>query len=124
MSGTPELDAELAALNKAVDDAIAARVDWMDAHMADYAKWPIGTELFDLSTSERLGVVSEFYRYHARQNSLFDRSMSIDYQYRKSEAMNIYDNTSRQPYRRIGSKEELILEREGEVKRLKAESGV
>lgn len=35
-----ELDAELAALNAAVDGALAKRREWMDAHMVDYAKWP------------------------------------------------------------------------------------
>jgi hypothetical protein len=82
-----ELDAELTALNAAFDSALQARREWMDAHMADYAKHPIGTEVFT-PDGEPLGVVKSYYRYHAEQNPIFDRSMEINYRFEGG------DNTS------------------------------
>jgi hypothetical protein len=90
---TPELDVELARLNQAVDDAVAARKAWMDAHMADYARFQVGEVVYDMRTGQLLGSISSLYRYHA-DDSRFDRSMSIDYQIQEPGWDNCYTNTS------------------------------
>lgn len=84
-----KLDAELAALNTAVDEAIRLRSEWMDRHMVDYAEHPIGAELYNQSTGQRLGKVVEHYRYHAGRDPIYDRTMSIEYRFDNG------DNTSR-----------------------------
>lgn len=82
MSSTKALRAELRAMDERIDALVAERKAWMDAHMADFAKWPIGTELFDLDSGRSVGVIAEFYRYP-------DDSMSVEYRFTNG------DNTSR-----------------------------
>lgn len=84
-------DAELAALNAAVDAAVAARTAWMDAHMAEYAEYPVGTDLVYRRTGEWFGTVASHYRYHAGRDPFRDTDMSIHYRTTGG------DNTSRLP---------------------------
>lgn len=93
MNNRTELDSKLISLNNAVTDAIAKRTAWMDAHMADYARYPIGTELFNMDTGARLGTVSEYYRYWGGRDPQYDTSMTIEYKLNVRD--NMYDNTSR-----------------------------
>lgn len=89
-----DLKAELAALNKSVEGAIATRKKWMDDHMVDYAKFKIGDVLYDANTGRWMGVVTEYYRYH-QGDPRFDTSMSIAYCFKTDQRCT--DNTSRQP---------------------------
>lgn len=89
MTKMDELNAQLAALNSDVDAAHARRRQWMDEHMADYAKYPIGETLFDRRTGHKLGKVVEHYRYH-RDNPLYDTSMSIDYRFSNGDNTSCY----------------------------------
>lgn len=93
----PALQAELDALNAEWDAITAKRKAWMDAHMADFAKYPIGTTLYNRypepgAWSDLLGVVTGYYRYHAN-DPRFDRDMSVSC-YVKSPS-GFTDNTSR-----------------------------
>ena len=100
MKSSPELDRELALLNKKVKDAVKERKAWMDAHMADYAEFQVGDNLYDYQTGEFLGIITEHYRYHGDGDQRFYTSMNIEYRYRNP--INIHphiDNTSRQPSR-------------------------
>jgi hypothetical protein len=69
-----ELDAELAALNAAVNDALRKRREWMDKHMTDYAKFQVGDELVDMRTGRVLGTVCELYRYWGGRDDRYDTS--------------------------------------------------
>ena len=95
-----ELDAELLRLNQMVDSAVAARKTWMDNHMSDYTKYPIGTELFDLTTGRSLGTVTRLYRYWGGRDWRYDSSMHIDYE------LSSGDNTSRQTGLCCGTREQ------------------
>lgn len=107
-----ELQRELDVLNRTVDEAIAKRTAWMDGHMAAFARYAVGEEIFDRATGRRLGVVSRLYRYHgpARdqaepRDSRFDRSMSVEYEFETAPLC--FDNTSRRggPYSICNRKE-------------------
>jgi hypothetical protein len=79
-SGNTELDA----LNKAVDDAIAARKKWMDDNMEKFAKFKIGEEIYDISKNPPrfMGIVKEYYRiWGDDRDSRYDRSMNIHYRF-------------------------------------------
>lgn len=86
-----QLTAELDALNVAVDAAVKARTAWLDAHMADAALHPIGTEVFT-EDGKPLGVIQAYYRYHAG-DMRFDDALEIHYRFTNG------DNTSRQMLR-------------------------
>lgn len=112
------LDAELAALNKAVDDAVAARRAWMDAHMPDYARHRVGETLYDLNTGRELGTVSRLYRYWGEQDDpRYDTTMSVQYEIvvSNSHGVRVLDNTSRQPGLRYGNAAQLAREMEGKA---------
>lgn len=113
---TPEEQGELDALNAAVEDAVARRTAWLDAKMVEVARFKVGDTVYDLATGSQLGVVSEIYRYHAR-NPPYDRYCYVDYQFQTSP--NCYDNTSRQPGLRVGSLAEVIEEQEARLARTK-----
>lgn len=115
MSGTPEMDAELAVLNSAVEEALSARKAWMDAHMTAYAKYQIGDVLYDMETGHELGPVVEHYRYHAGHPQ-FDDKMEIYYRYRKPNG--VIDNTSRQFGLRIGTRAALAADLRSRAKYL------
>lgn len=101
---TPEMEAELTALNKEVEEAMAKRTKWLDDHMAMVAKFQIGDEIYDIKTGRLLGVVTEHYRYH-RGDPRFDDSLSINYRY-KTEFHGVIDNTFRQMGVWFGTKED------------------
>jgi len=117
---TAEMDQELAALNQAVEDALAARKSWMDAHMADYAKYQIGEDIYNKVTGVLLGTVCGYYRYHAGKNPRLDTSMSIDYLYKSDTHSNYTDNTSRQIGLSICNRAELAQIYETEAKMLRS----
>lgn len=106
--------AELDRLNAAVDAAIEARTRWLDAKMEQYAPVKVGETLYDLETGEMLGKVTDYYRYQAGQNKLYDTSLSIDLRYGRGE------NTSSQIRRRFGSKTDLERELQYKLQRLTA----
>jgi hypothetical protein len=89
MSDTTELQKDLDALNAEWDAVTAKRKAWMDEHMADFAKYPIGTTLYLRDSGQPFGTVSGYYRFHADRDPQYDRSMSIYYR------MSNGDNTSR-----------------------------
>jgi hypothetical protein len=101
-----QLSAELAALNADVGAALTKRKAWMDAHMADYARYRVGDELFDLDTGVQLGVVSRLYRYWDGGDPFYDTSMSVQYEWLTAGGW--YDNSSRQPGLRFGNAEEYV----------------
>lgn len=87
-------DEELKALTAAVESAIKARKDWMDANMAHYAKFKVGDEIYDRRSGLCLGVVTKLYRYWGSQNDpRHDTSMNVEYEYRQPGS-NFIDNTS------------------------------
>lgn len=98
------LRAELALLNTEVDDAIAKRKTWMDAHMPDFCDFVLGGPIYDGKTGKLLGVVCELYRYWA-DDARYDNQMAVDIKYRMAgleNACGIHtDNTSRQTGRRF-----------------------
>lgn len=118
MTDRPELNAELEALNNAVTAAIDARRAWMDAHMADYAEYAVGDDLYDLKTGQRLGTITKLYRpTWGISNPVYQTSMEVAYEYRHSDN-SPYDNTSRQMYLSFGDRAELLRRRESELARL------
>lgn len=91
---TKDEQRELDALNAAVTDAIAARRKWLDAKMHETSRLQPGDDIYDVRKGQRLGVVSELYRYHTGRNDLYDTDPSCDYRYETSPRC--FDNTSRQ----------------------------
>jgi hypothetical protein len=74
------LKRELVALNGEYDAIVRKRSEWMDAHMADFAKYPIGTVLYSRADGTRLGRVTGYYRYWADERRPdMDCHMSIHY---------------------------------------------
>jgi hypothetical protein len=51
------LIAELDTITAARDAAADARGEWMQAHAAAFARWPIGTQIVDFATGKIIGVV-------------------------------------------------------------------
>jgi hypothetical protein len=114
----PALQAELAALNAAVDAAVKARTEWMDAHMEAVSSVKVGDELYHRDTGRMVGVVTRLYRYHGDQKDWrYDTSMSVEAEYLMTGMPNCYDNTSRQPYE-IGTKEDALARAESMARRL------
>ena len=98
---------ELKVLNEKFFAAMAERKAWMDAHMADFARYQVGDAIFEFSTGKRLGVISKLYRYWGADNRdpQYDHTMNIEYEYHTGN--NCYDNTSRRPIH-IATKQELL----------------
>lgn len=88
-----ELNRQLELLNQAVVEAVERRTKWMDEHMSDYAHIKIGEEIYN-SDGNKLGIVTEYYRYWGNRDWRFDTSMHINYCYKRAEGW--IDNTSRQ----------------------------
>lgn len=80
---TEEDQQELAALNGAVSDTLAARQAWLDARMAEYADVPVGGRLFDLATGQCAGIVTRHLRFFRdRDGGVNDDKLDIQYEYR------------------------------------------
>lgn len=105
-------------LNRKVEDAIQERSDWLDSKMDEYAEIKVGEEIWDLVECKKLGVVAKLYRYFGDDRSK-DKHLSIDYEYQTGECC--FDNTSRQPHIRVGTKEDAIRYHEEKIKMLKTE---
>lgn len=112
------IQARLNELNNEVAVVLAKRRAWMDAHMAEFAKVPIGEDIYDLDTGQRLGKVIKHYRYWADRDPCHDTSMDVHCEYNTHG--NCYDNTSRQPGRWLGSRAHLERKTEADLRRLKA----
>lgn len=77
------LEAERLALDAEYTAVVAKRKAWKDAHMADYARYAIGTEVFWLRgklAGARWGVITNHYRYWGDRDPQYDTSMSIEYE--------------------------------------------
>lgn len=109
--------AELAALNDGVSEAIAKRKAWLDDKMAETSKLQVGDDIYNLRSGRKVGVVSELYRY--RTNDLYDTSHYCEYRYESSP--NCFDNTSRQSGSSFGTKEDALRHAERHVERLRQE---
>ena len=108
------LQKELDALNAEVTAVLTKRKKWMDDHMADFAKYKVGEEIYNLQTGSRLGVISRLYRYWGEyhRDPQYDNQMNIEYEYHIGN--NCYDNTSRQPII-IGTNDDLIKQQEWDL---------
>lgn len=113
MTDKTALTAELKTLNDEVKAILAKRKAWMDAHMADFARYQIGEEIYDANTGRRLGVISKHYRYWGDRDPTYDTSMNVEYEFHTGN--NCYDNTSRQPGLSICNLDELAARRKREA---------
>ncbi|WP_131726071.1 hypothetical protein [Mycobacteroides abscessus] len=95
---------ELEALNAAVQAAIDARREWLDAKMRETSKLQVGDDIYDVQSGEKLGVVSGLYRYHAGRDDLYDTYVECDYQYETRPGC--FGNTSSQGGRLFGTRED------------------
>lgn len=110
--------AELDRLNAAIKQAVQNRTEWLDNHMAEYAKYAIGDPIYDLESGECVGEVCGYYRFHASQKDWrFDDSLSISYNFRKPSEHSCIDNTSSQPYK-LGTKAEVVERLRSKMSRL------
>lgn len=109
---TPEDNETLKLLNHNVEAAIIDRRLWLDSKMGEYAKFKVGDSIYDIDKGVCLGVVTSLYRYFNGRDDIRDNSLVIEYYFKKSNG--VIDNTSSNPYKRYGTKEELI--RHGELK--------
>lgn len=96
-------DLELAALNEAVNAALRARRDWLDAKMAECSALQPGDDIYDIRKGYKVGTVRKLYRFHRdRDEGIRDRSHYCSYEYETSPRC--YDNTSRQVGVSFGTK--------------------
>ena len=104
---TDDEQRELDGLNTAVADAINARRIWLDMKMHETSSLKVGDDIYDLDTGQKLGTISELYRYwRDRDEGVRDHSHSCDYQYETLGGW--FDNTSRQTGRRFGTKDDAL----------------
>jgi hypothetical protein len=114
--------AELDALNRSVEDAIAKRREWLDAKVAEIARLKPGDEIFNLDTGERLGVVSAIKRiWRDRDEGVRDNS--IDHYCEFETHPRCFDNTARQPLLRYGTRSDAIDDLEARRQRLRRHLG-
>lgn len=93
----PELQQRLNELNAAVDAAVKARTQFLDAHMEEVSQVKVGDPLYSVH-GPFVGNVTELYRYWQNRDWRYDTSFSVECRYRNpDELANIIDNTSRQP---------------------------
>jgi hypothetical protein len=90
-----KLQTELDALNKEVEDTLAKRTTWMNAHMEDFSDFKVGDEVYNPNTGTLLGVVSRLYRYHQDGDPRYDDHMDVEIEYRMTGSKNCFDNSSR-----------------------------
>jgi hypothetical protein len=108
---------ELRKLTEAIDDALKARTEWLNAKMVETSDLKIGDDIYDCSTGIRLGKVTKLYRYWQGQgNQLLDTGPHCHYEYETETQL--CDNTSRQTGRSFGTKEEAKSVIEMRLKRL------
>ena len=77
------LNEELRHLNDDVFRAIQVRTDWMNNHMIDYVRYPIGEVLYSRMSGEELGKVVGYYRTK-EDKPFYDTAMNIDYKIKSS----------------------------------------
>jgi len=94
---------ELARLNNKVDEAIKAHTEFLDKHMHMTAAVPIGEDIYNVETGVRLGKVKEHYRFHTKNNPLYDTNLETHCTFLAPGG--IIDNTSRD-YKNYGTKEQ------------------
>lgn len=93
-------------LNAEIERAIAARRAWLNYRLAQYAAVPIGSDIYDVVTGLRLGVVTEHYRYlRERDNLCHDTDFVIEYKYQTDTGF--ADHTGHQPFRLLGTIEDV-----------------
>ncbi|OHU55932.1 hypothetical protein BKG83_17305 [Mycobacteroides chelonae] len=109
---------ELEALNAAVQAAIDARREWLDAKMRETSKLQVGDDIYDVQTGEKIGVVSGLYRYHAGRDDLYDTYVECDYQYETRPGC--FGNTSSQGGRMFGTREDAAAHAKSLVAQLEA----
>lgn len=113
-----EENAELAALTAAVEAAIQARREWLDAKMHECSRLQEGDDIYDLETGARVGRVAELYRYwQDRDDGVRDTHVDCHYRYETSGRS--FDNTSRQSGRSFGTRQDAIDWAEARTARLK-----
>lgn len=102
---TPTEQAELNALNDAVDAAIETRRTWLDRKMVECSDLQPGDAIYDLNKGTLLGQISKLYRFwRDREEGVMDRSLSCDYEYETHPRC--FDNTSRQVGASFGTREQ------------------
>jgi hypothetical protein len=98
---------ELANLTDAVTAAIEKRRKWLDTKMHECSRLQVGDDIYDLDTGAKLGKVTELYRFWRDDDEgVRDRTVACDYRYETQPRC--YDNTSRQPGRSFGTREQAI----------------
>jgi hypothetical protein len=98
--------AELARLSAAIEEAIRARTAWLDAKMVETSTLKVGDEIYDVDSGVMVGTVRGLYRYWQDRNDLLDTGYYCHYEYRTPGGSN--DNTSRQPGRSFGTRNEAL----------------
>ena len=104
---TKEERLELAVLQAALDCAMTAKLEWLDRKMVEHSNLKVGDDIYDLSTGLCIGKVTRIYRYW-REQRRFDLDDTIDCDYQFGVPGGYTDNTSSQPGRRLGTKEEAV----------------
>ena len=104
----PNLRAQLDHLNAEVQDAIDRRTKWLDMHMAQVCRLQIGDAIYDVNTGEKVGTVTEHYRYWASQRPDFDFSLEVDVKFEMEGMPNCFGNTSCEPRRIFGTWQDCV----------------
>jgi hypothetical protein len=123
MNNRPLTDSEkseLDSLNKAVNDSVMRRKLWLDTKMFEVANLKIGDDIYNITTGQRLGVVSGIYRCH-EGDQRYDNNVSVNYQY--CVGNNCHDNTSRQ-FIRVGTKDDAITYHKGVIASMERQWGL
>jgi len=102
---TKDEEAELAALNNAVKNAIAKRREWLDAKMVEASSLKIGDDIYDVNRGCRLGTVRKMYRYwRDKDEGVRDTRLSVEYEFEVYDKC--YSNTSSRPELWYGSRQD------------------
>jgi len=103
---------ELDHLTAAVTRALADRREWLDVKMLECSDLQIGDDIYDLTSGEWLGVVTEVSRYHRdRDQGIRDTSIDHHFVYTKGDdprGDNTYYNTSGGFRGDFGTKEQAL----------------
>jgi hypothetical protein len=109
--------AELEALNDAVNTAIKTRRDWLDAKMVEISTLKPGDDIYDVDKGTKVGVVSKLYRYWAGRNDLLDDDPYCSYEYQVSAGW--FNNTSSQVGVSFGTQQDALRRAELRADRLR-----